>query len=242
MIQLPRYRSDSILSCYDNQIEDDENLWKVSKWSIVRQRLPDILALSPTYKPSSIRAQLILLIALMTRQSNQSDQLSISDSLHNPLLIPASVMVNIGNRNRIIKLKRIPPDQMIHVDIDGLTFSIPTRQFIIAISRGDAHETAAKYCPPAISDMLIDLSKTKVVDDGKQYRRALFKMRLGKTLFLSLFIFISAMFLALFVSTTTTVLKLNSLNYTSPKTSITSLSSLSSSSLTNAETDEYLNS
>ena len=239
MIQLRRYRSDSILSYYDNPIEDDENLWKVSKWSIVRQRLPDILALSPSYKPTSIRAQLILLIALMTRQSKQSRRLNISDGNHNPLLFPTSVMINIGNRNRIINLKRIPPEQMIHVDIDGLAFSIPTRQFIIAISRGDAHQTASKFCPPAITDMLIDLSKTKVVDDRRQYRRALFKMRVGKTLFFSLFILISAMFLALFVSTTTTVLKLNSLNYTSSNISKTFSSLLSSSSpLTNAETYE----
>ena len=132
-----------------------------------------------------------------------------------------------------VHLKRIPPEQVIHVDIDGLAFSIPTRQFIIAISRGYAHQTAAKYCPPAISEMLIDLSKTKVADDGRQYKRALFKSRVGKMLFFSLFAFISGMILALIISAASTVLKLNSFDHTNPNRTMTATFS------TRTETDDY---
>jgi hypothetical protein len=114
---------------------------------------------------------------------------------------------------------------MIHVDLDDLSFSIPTRQFVIAISHGYSRERAAKYCPPAISDMLITLSKTKLVDDRKQYKRALFKMRIGQALFFSIFIFIIGMILALVISSTSTLLKLNSLNRTNSSIPITSLSS-----------------
>ncbi|CAF4532541.1 unnamed protein product, partial [Rotaria magnacalcarata] len=67
---------------------------------------------------------------------------------------PQSVIINIGGHNRLIHLKLIPPQQMIHVDVDGLTFSIPTRQFIAAISRGDAYQAASKFFPPAITNML----------------------------------------------------------------------------------------
>ena len=230
MVQLRRYRSASTLSYYDNHGENkDENESTSSKWSIVRQRLPDILALSPTYRPPSARAQLVLLVALMNRQVHH---LSTLDRNYNPLLVPTNVMVHIGGRSRLISLKRIPHEQMIYVDTDGLSFSIPTRQFIIAISRGYAHETAAKYCPPAVTDMLIDLSKTKVVHDGRQYRRALFKMRIGQVLFFSIFIFISIMFFALFVSTTNSVLKLNSFNHSSPSGSIASFT-------LNADKEDY---
>jgi hypothetical protein len=80
--------------------------------------------------------------------------------------------------------------------------------------------------------MLINLSKTKVVDDRRQYRRALFKMRVGKMLFFSLFIFISGMILALIISATDTVFTLNSFDHTKPNTSITSF-------LSRTETNEY---
>ena len=211
------HRTDSILSYYDNATLTENK----SKWTIVRQRLPDILALSTTYKPRTTRTQLVLLIALMHRQTNQLRRLSDFQSTTNSLLIPASVLVNIAGRSRIIQLKRIPPDQMIHVDIDGRAFSIPTRQFIIAISYGYAHEAAAKYCPPAITDMIINLSKTKVVDDNKQYHRTLLKRRIGKMLFFSLFIFISMMILALVISSVNTIFKLTAFNHTSPRPTIT---------------------
>jgi len=219
MIQLRRYRRESIFSFYDNEIENE------SKWSIVRQRLPDILSLSTTYKPTNVRTQLILLISLMNRQANQLRRLSNYDLNQNLSFFPTHVIVNIGNRDRIISLKRIPIEQMIHVDVDGLAFSIPTRQFIIAISQGYAHAAAAQYCPPAISDMLINLSKTKVADDGRQYKRALFKMRVGKILFFTLFIFIGGMILALFISATNTIFNLKSLDHTNLNIPITSFSS-----------------
>jgi hypothetical protein len=219
MIQLRRYSRESIFSFYDNEIENK------SKWSIVRQRLPDILSLSTTYKPTNVRTQLILLISLMNRQTNQLRRLSNYDLNQNLSFFPTHVIVNIGNRDRIISLKRIPIEQMIHVDVDGLAFSIPTRQFIIAISQGYAHAAAAQYCPPAISDMLINLSKTKVADDGRQYRRALFKMRIGKILFFTLFIFIGGMILALFISATNTIFKLRSIDHTNSNIPITSFSS-----------------
>jgi hypothetical protein len=223
MIQLGRCRSESVFSFHDNKIDiENEN---ESKWSIVRHRLPDILALSKTYKPKNVRTQLILLISLMNRQANQLRRLSSFDFNQNLSHFPANVIVNIGNRNRIISLKRIPIEQMIHVDVDGLEFSIPTRQFIIAISRGYAHDAAAKYCPPAISDMLINLSKTKVADDGRQYRRALIKKRVGKMLFFSLFILIGGMILSMFVSATSTIFKLGSFDHKNQSMPITSFSS-----------------
>ena len=199
-----RYRTESVCSYYDNAIGTANE----SKWAIVRQRLPDILALSNTYKPRSTRTQLLLLIALMHRQTSQLRRLSDLESLSNHAHMPTSVLVNIAGRSRIINLKRIPPEQMIHVDLEGLAFSIPTRQFIIAISDGYAQEAAAKYCPPAITDMLINLSKTKVVDDNIQYRRTLLKRRCGKILFFGLFIFISVMMSTLVISGTKTILKL----------------------------------
>jgi hypothetical protein len=131
-------------------------------------------------------------------------------------IVPSNVIIDIAGRTQLICLKRIPPDQVIHVDVDGLSFAIPTRQFILSISRGFAHETAAKYCPPAISDMLIDLSKTKLVDDRLQYKRAQFKMRLGQILFLVLFIFIITMMLMLIIGTTNSIFKVHSENWTLP--------------------------
>lgn len=163
----------------------------------------------------------MLLISLMHRQTNQLRRLSDLESLPNNVRMPSSVLVNIAGRSRIIYLKRIPFEQMIHVDVDGLRFSIPTRQFIIAISHGYAHEAAAKYCPPAITDMLINLSKTKVVDDNKQYRRAVLKQRFGKILFFGLFTFISLMILALVISGTKTILKLKSVDHINPSSTIT---------------------
>ncbi|CAF0947102.1 unnamed protein product [Rotaria sordida] len=231
MKQLRRYQSQSKFSFYDNDLENkDETI--ISKWTIVRQRLPDILALSTTYKPTSIRTQLLLLIALMNRQSNSLHKLSTNNLNDDLSCNPTSVIINISGRNRLIYLKRIPPQQMIHVDVDSLSFSIPTRQFIIAISRGDAYNAASKFCPPAITDMLIDLSKTKVVGEGLLYQQTLFKRRIGKMLFFALFIFIIGMMLILMISTVNTLLQLNSLNYTTSTLSIRYLSS-------NIETDEY---
>ncbi|CAF1032463.1 unnamed protein product [Rotaria sp. Silwood1] len=233
MIKLRHDRSHSNFSYYDNNLKnEDENI--ISKWTIVRQRLPDILALSTTYKPTSIRAQLLLLIALMNRQSNQLHSLNNNGCISDLSCIPTSVIINISGRNHLIYLKRIPSQQMIHVDVDGLSFSIPTRQFIIAISRGDAHNAASKFCPPAITEMLIDLSKTKFVDDGRKYQRILLKRRIGKILFYSLFIFIIGMVLILIVSISSTLFELNSFNYTTPNISIRSFSS-------SIETDEYWN-
>jgi hypothetical protein len=227
LFPLRRYRTDSILSFYDNLTESR------SKWMIVRQRLPDILALSPTYKPSSVRSQIILLITLMHRQTSQLRRLSNNDYNTSLARISNTVIVNIGDRSRFIYLKRIPSEQMIHVDVDGLVFSIPTRQFIIAISQGYGHETAAKYCPPAIGDMLINLSKTKVADDGRQYTRALFKQRVGKMLFFSLYIFIIGMMLALTIGSAKTFLKLNSSEYNNPNSPIVQ------SLTTGTETSDY---
>jgi hypothetical protein len=221
MIELRRCRSESLFSYYDNNLENE----KKSKWTIVRQRLPEILALSTTYKPTNIQTQLMLLIALMSKQENELPILNHFDLNENLSHIPTHVIVNIGGRNRVISLKRIPSGQMIHVDVDNLSFSIPTRQFIIAISRGYAHEAAAKYCPPAISDMLINLSKKKVADDRRQFKRALFKSRVGKMLFYSLFIFISGMILALIISATNTVFKLGSFDHINPNLTIPSFSS-----------------
>lgn len=125
-------------------------------------------------------------------------------------VVPSSVVIDIAGRSRSIYLKRIPAEQVIHVDVDGLTFSLPTRQFILSISRGYAHQTAAKYCPPAISDMLIDISKRKMIDDRRQYKRAQFKMRLGQLIFLIVFIIIIAMVFALVIGATRTIFQLKS--------------------------------
>jgi hypothetical protein len=140
-------------------------------------------------------------------------------------LVPSTVIIDVSGRSRIICLKHIPSEQVIHVDIDSLSFSVPTRQFILAISRGQTHETAAKFCPPAISEMLIDLSKTKVVDDRRQYKRAQLKMHLGQILFFVLFISIFTMMLALIIGVTNAVIKIESANKTFPFIPIQSLAS-----------------
>lgn len=212
-MKLRRRRAQAALSFYDNN-EGDEQEPILSKWTIVRQRLPDILALSGTYKPTSVRAQLVLLVALMNRQSGNivNDSIGQLVTEHNTFIshiVPSNVILDISGRSRLICLKRIPSEQMIHVDIDSLSFSIPTRQFILAISRGHAHETATRYCPPAISDMLIDMSKTKVNQDRRQYERAQFKMRLGQILFFCTFVLIISMMLALIMATTRAVMNLN---------------------------------
>ncbi|CAF0876598.1 unnamed protein product [Adineta steineri] len=209
-IRLRRRRAQQTRSFYDNT-EGDESEPIVSKWTIVRQRLPDILALSGTYKPSSIRAQLVLLVALMNKQTHEqmNEQYQLMRNEQNGVMshrMPDSVTINTSGRTREICLKRIPSQQMIHVDTDTLAFSVPTRQFILAISRGNTHETAAKFCPPAISDMLIDLSKIKIIDDRRQFKRAQFKMRLGQSLFFFVFIFIITMMFALTLSTTNLIL------------------------------------
>ncbi|UJR25987.1 hypothetical protein I4U23_007335 [Adineta vaga] len=213
-VKLRRRRAQAALSFYDNN-ETDEQEPILSKWTVVRQRLPDILALSNTYKPTSVRAQLVLLVALMNKQtigilSESIEQMSNGQNKTISHIVPSSVILDISGRSRLIFLKSIPSEQLIHVDIDNLSFSIPTRQFILAISRGHAHETAAKYCPPAISDMLIELSKTKVSQDNAQYQRAQFKMRLGQIFFFFGFIFIISMMLALIIAATKIFFRTNS--------------------------------
>jgi hypothetical protein len=215
-----RRRNQETKSFYDNN-EDEENEHIVSKWSIVRQRLPDILALSETYKPNGIRAQLVLLVALINKQSesaNQSNKLNLQDKYNNTIshIVPTNVILDISGHRQIICLKRIPSEQVIHVDVDNLSFSIPTRQFILSISQGHTKSIAAKYCPPAISDMLIDLSKTKIIDDRRQYKRAQVKMRIGQTTFLIVFILIVTMAFALIIGATNAILKLDSFNQTFP--------------------------
>ncbi|UJR22933.1 hypothetical protein I4U23_025960 [Adineta vaga] len=227
MIELGERRQSSIFSFHDNDtFEDDTPI--TSKWAIVRQRLPDILALSPTYKPVSIQTQLLLLVGSISQQAKKAEKTYDNEERYNRADIPSNVVMDIGGRRRLINLKRIPPDQMIHVDVDHLSFSIPTRKFILAISRGNARQTANRYCPPAISDLLINLSQTKVVDDGRQYKRALYKMRIGQSLFFIIFIFLSGMMLALIVGAMNTLFKLNSLNHTN-----------GSIPLSNIETEDY---
>ncbi len=215
-VKLRRRRAQATRSFYDNN-EDDENEHILSKWTIVRQRLPDILALSENYKPSTMRAQLVFLVALMNKQANdlanesrQSNRYEYNNTISH--IVPSSVIIDISGRRRLICLKRIPPEQVIHVDVDNLSFSIPTRQFILAISRGSAQQTAAKYCPPAISDMLIDISKAKLIDDRRQYKRAQFKMRLGQMIFFVVFIVIISMVLALVIAATNTIFKFDAFN------------------------------
>jgi hypothetical protein len=210
MIQLnSRRHRDSIFSALDCKISSNESQANISKWTIVRQRLPDILALNPTYQPTHIRAQLMHLLVLMRKETVHLRRSNVNISSNNLL---KRVMINIDGRQRYINLKYIPSEQMIHIDMEDLTFSIPTRQLIIAISRGHAHETAAKYCPPAIRDMLIDLSKSKVIYDGQQYQRAMFKTRLGQGFYVGLLIVFIGMILLLILSTSHTLWIFNSLN------------------------------
>ena len=152
---------------------------------------------------------------------NGSNRANLTE-YHNTIshIVPNNVIVDMSGRSQLVWLKDIPPEQMIYVDFDGLSFSIPIRQFIFTISHGHAHETAIKYCPPAIRDMLIDLSKTKVVQDRELYRRAQLKMRLGQISFSLLFIFIIMMMLALIISATDAILKLKLSNRTFPYISI----------------------
>lgn len=213
-----RAGSNSIISFYDNYPGPGHQNIK-SRWTIVRQRLPDILALSETYKPTTVRGQLVLLVALMNKQANtliEETNLLKKHKFHDTIshIVPSNVIIDISGRSQMICLKRIPSQQMIHVDVNGLSFSIPTRQFILAVSRGDAHETAARYCPPAVRDMLIDLSKTKVIEDRQQYRRAKLKLRVGRMLFFSIFGFIIIMMLALMLCAADTIFKLDSFNKT----------------------------
>ena len=217
-MKLRRRRAQATLSFYDNA-DDDDNEHVISKWTIVRRRLPDILALSETYKPTSMRAQLVLLVASMHRQAvadkNRSRQATFDNYASSvPPAIPTNVVIEIDGRSQVICLKRIPSEQVIHVDVDGLSLSIPTRQFILAISRGQSQDAAMKYCPSEISDMLINLSKTKIIDDRKQLQRAKFRMRMGQSLFYVIFIFIAAMMLALMIGATYAIVRLESLNHT----------------------------
>jgi hypothetical protein len=139
-------------------------------------------------------------------QANELDDLMSAEHNKNmSRMVPNNVAIDIAGRSQLIHLKRIPSEQMIHVDVDGLSFSIATRQFILAISRGYAQDTAAKYCPPAISDMLIDISKRKMIDDRRQYKRAQFKMRLGQLTFLIVFMFILSMVFALIIGSTKSI-------------------------------------
>ena len=210
MIQLSQHH-ESVFA-FSSQSSSDDPRVPESKWTVVRQRLPDILAMSSTYKPTSVRAQLMLLVALMNRQTKQLRRLSQEQVYPFASALPRTIVVKINGRRRYINVKRIPPEQMIHADIDGFAFSIPTRQLILAISRGDAHETAVKYCPPAIQEMLIDLSKTKVVQDGREYKRALLKMRMGQAFYIGLFMVLLLMILALIVSASHTLWNYSSLN------------------------------
>jgi len=158
----------------------------------------------------------------MNKQSAElaakSNELNLNDEYDKTIshIVPNNVIIDISGRRRLICLKRIPSEQVIHVDVDNLSFSIPTRQFIFSISQGYTKSTAAKYCPPAISDMLINLSKTKIIDDRRQYKRAQFKMRIGQMIFLTVFIIIITMVLALIIGATNTILRFDSFDQTFP--------------------------
>ena len=207
---------------FSNPSFSDENESYISKWTIVRQRLPEVLALNPHYRPTSIRARLMLLVAMINKQTDQVRGLNCECLSITEKSPPTTVMINIDGRERYISLKRIPPEQIIHVDMDGLTFSIPIRQLIVAVSLGNAHQTAVKYCPPAVRELLIDLSKTKVINDGRQYRRALYRTRLGQSLYLLLLMLLISMVLALIVSASRTIWKLTSLNASISPTPVSS--------------------
>lgn len=155
-------------------------------------------------------------------KNDQPPQPFITNELNSTVshIVPNTVIIDIAGRSRSVCLKRIPAEQVIHVDVDGLSFSIPTRQFILAISRGYAHQTAVKYCPPAVSDMLIDISKRKMIDDRRQYKRAQFKMRLGQLIFLAVFVVIISMVFALTIGATKTISKFYSNNETLPFSSL----------------------
>jgi hypothetical protein len=155
----------------------------------------------------------------MSKQSNQlltkSHQPNINQ-FNNTIshIVPTNVIIDVNGNSRLVSLKHIPPEQVIHVDIDNLSFSIPTRQFILALSRDFANETATRYCPPAISDMLVDLSNIKLADDRLKYKRAQFKMRLGQITFLFIFIFIITMMFILITGAAKSVFKVDPCNQT----------------------------
>lgn len=176
-----------------------------SKWKIVQQRLPDILAMNENYKPMNLRGQLVLLMTMMNRQSSNNedsiDHLTKSNNFIDlAALWPTNVSIQYGDRTQSVSLKRIPSKQWILVDIDGLSFGIPTRQFLFAISNDSSHNAVAKYCPPAISEMLIELSKIKIIDERKQFRRAQLKMRFVQSIFFLTFICIVLMVFVLIIS------------------------------------------
>jgi hypothetical protein len=64
--------------------------------------------------------------------------------------------------------------------------------------------------------MLIDISKRKMIDDRRQYKRAQFKMRIGQFIFLVVFIFIITMVLALTIGATNTLFQLDTYNESFP--------------------------
>jgi hypothetical protein len=153
-------------------------------------------------------------IAGLVDQSNQLNKYEYNNAISH--IVPNNVTLDISGRSRLICLKRIPAEQVIHVDVDGLSFTIPTRQFILSISRGNAQKTAAKYCPPAMSEMLTNISKSKIIDESRQYKRAQFKMRIGQTIFLSVFLLILTMVFTLVIGATKTLFQLDSFNQTFP--------------------------
>lgn len=205
-----------------------------SKWIIVRRRLPDILALSRTYKPKNIRGQLVLLIAAMNKQSQQLRQLNWLNYNQELARLPSTVVIDHNGNNKSIYLEDIPSQQVIYVDVDGLSFSVPTRQLILAISRGDANLASVKDSPQPqdIINMLVNLSKKKIVDDGKHSRQVLLRLRIGKIIFSTLFIFIIGMLLVLMIGATNALFHLNSINSTNASLSLTSFFS-------DTEADDY---
>lgn len=208
-VKIRRRRVENTLSFYDNN-EDAEDEIIESKWTIVRQRLPEILAMSENYKPKSIRAQLVFLIALMNRKANEAEEAlqfrnSISGSIAG--LVSSNGILPKVKRNGNFRLKRIPSKQMIYVDFEGLSFSIPTRQFFLGAMSDDDNKSLVQLCPQPMGEMLVNLSKTKIIDDSKQFERARFKMRLTKFLFFLLYSVLIGMVFLLAISLSNTIFR-----------------------------------
>ncbi|CAF0870482.1 unnamed protein product [Didymodactylos carnosus] len=199
----------NFLSNYDDTslLSFDRNLSTTnisSKWTIVRQRLPDILAMSETYRPRTVKAQIYFLRALMHYRELMSEQEMKFNEDDNTI---TNVVVDVCGRKRTIKLKRIPADQYVHVDIDDINFDIPTRQFIMAMSAN--HHRSFDNTPLAfITNIVLDVSKSKIVKEDQQQKRQRLEFKFVRSTFIVYVLFIGFMVILALISATSTVLKM----------------------------------
>jgi hypothetical protein len=216
-IRLHRYRAENIRSIHERHVKHRPSCSE-SKWTTVRPCLSELIVKNENNKSRTKHVQLESFITSINKQRknnrNSSKQLSVVNS-RSTITCSTSVRTDIddGKQHRQRSLKYILSNQVIHVDCDGLSFSI-SREELLSTTKNDDNiqQTKVYDWPIEMRDILIDLSTTKMNKDCKQFKQAQLKMRLAKFLFSCLLLFIFSMLIALFISSAYSIWKIIVIN------------------------------